>query len=160
MKTKSLILIVCIFLFGCNYESPVPSENDIPIKKELLGLWQFDPEFENAQLRISANGETEYLLTSPVDGDSFQARAYHVNIGGIDAVQLQFLGTEDAPLEENQYNLAVFEKQDNGIIVKFLNDYVINTSITSGEELKENILAQKDNKELFHIPVLRLTKIE
>ncbi len=160
MKSKSLILIICIFLLGCNYESPVPSKNDIPIDKELLGLWQFDPEFESAEIRISANGETEYLLTSPIDGDSFQAKVYHVKIGDIDALQVQFLGTEDLPLDENQYNLAVIEKQDNTLIVKFLNDYLISTSIKTGRELKEQILAHKDNKELFHIPVLRLTKIE
>ncbi len=160
MKTKSLILIVCIFLFGCNYESPVPFESDIPINKELLGLWQFEPEFENAKLRISANSETEYLLTSPLDGEKFHAKAYHVKIGDINALQLQFLGTEDMPLEEYNYNLAVVEKEDNTLTVKFLNDYVISTSIKTGGELKEHILAHKDNNELFHIPILKLTKIE
>ncbi len=160
MKTKLIVLIACIFLFGCNYESPVPSKNNIPINNELLGLWQFEPEFENVKLRISASSETEYLLTSPLDGDTFHARAYHVKIGDIDALQLQFLGTEDIPLEENQHNLAVVEKQDNTLIVKFLNDYVISTSIKTGRELKEQILAHKDNNELFYIPILKLTKIE
>ncbi len=159
MKKISLLLLIVSLLFaGCIYEYPASTKSAIPVHEDWLGTWQFGPEFENAEVTITKNTDTEYMLTFPIKDNEFHTKAWHIKIGNIDAMQLQFLGSEKAPLDHNQFNIVIAEKNGNKIKVRFINEYVINPSVKSSSELEKAILKNIDNDALFHNPTLELTK--
>ena len=62
LKYLSLLVICCLGLFGCPYESQVPiSKPNIPVDIRLLGKWTSKDEVYNSYT-VSKASETEYHI--------------------------------------------------------------------------------------------------
>lgn len=153
----SMMISAFVFLCGCEYSVPA-GKPGLPIDNALLGIWEnlpgkkdTDQKFRILVLKYS---DTEYLVNYFNDKDALYFRAYPVKIDDINAVQIQWIGTDKGALEEKdrKYHLISAVLKDNNLEIKVLNSSLISKDVTNQEELKNKILQNKNNPELFRDP--------
>lgn len=161
MKVVSLVLtVVTLALAGCLYDAPLVGENSIPIDSALLGVWEEvadDPdamvESPERMLILPFSG-TEYLVHYPVNDKGGYYRAYRFNLGGVDGVQLQFIGDPKGPVDdEDKFLVASYSiDADGNLVIKLLNDKLVEDELSGSEAIREAFLEHKDAKDLFTDP--------
>ena len=162
MKRITWVLFTGIFfLAACDYDVPLVAEHNIPIDHAILGTWEFIPDQtddDEYQLRILKFSETEYLVhDSEDDGGDLYFRAYAINLGGVSAVQLEFLGDDKKPVKsdgENRYLVASYKILDGMLEIRTLNSELVSAESADAESLRKVFLEHKENPELFNDPGL------
>lgn len=153
----SMMFSVFMFLCGCEYSVPA-GKPGLPLDNALTGIWEKVPDNEKDKGKIKIlvlkYSDTEYLVVYSNDTDALYFRAYPVKIGDMNAVQIQWIGTDKGPLEnkDRKYHIISANLKDNTLEIKILNNSLISKDIKSREELENKILQNIKNPELFRDP--------
>ena len=155
-RTVWTLFLGVLLLAACVYEAPLVVDHSIPIDQTILGTWEvISEEGDDEQLRILRFSETEYLVTDSGDGDELYFRAYAIEVGGISAVQLEFLGDDKRPVRgDNRYLVATYKMVDGSLEIRTLNTELVSDELTDSESLRAAFMEHKDNPELFNDPGL------
>lgn len=164
MKTTITILataLSALLLSGCEYDSPITTEHTIPVNSAILGIWEEIPEQGkdgNGELMtVLQYSETEYLIHHPSNTeDGIYYRGYLIQIRDIQCMQLEVIGTAKGPLgddEDDVFHVAAFQLNEGILEVSLLSTKVISKNLVTSDELKQAILGNIENKELFEEPV-------
>ncbi len=153
------LLTVSVLLLACQYDVPITTAHEIPINKTLIGNWQWVAEDEednsDAEMRIFRFSDTEYLIQYFEHKASLYFRGYQILIGGVSAVQLELLGSDDesvSPDDEDLFMVASYQMVDGELEVKTLNTNLINDELTDSESLRKAFIEHEDHPELFNDP--------
>lgn len=157
MKTAKWTLILTVLtLAACVYEAPLTTQHTLPIDQAVLGTWQTvsgDGSVEH--LRILRFSDTEYLVNHAESDDQLFFRAYTIEVGGVSAVQLEFLGDDTRPVRgKNRYLVATYRIVDEMLEVRTLNSDLVGEELSDSESLRAAFTAHKENPELFNDPGL------
>jgi len=152
-----LPLVYFVFIMGCTYEKPFAQPDNSLIDEKLLGHWKFSEENKNGskiEMLIMKYSDTEYLVKYITGDNPFYFRAYNVSIGDITAVQVQWIGLEKGILEDNnrKYNLLKYTLERDSLEIRFINDLLISKDIRSSSTLRNKVLENSKNPELFNTP--------
>ncbi|MGD9021155.1 MAG: hypothetical protein PVF46_05110 [Lysobacterales bacterium] len=156
-KPAWLALLGTLLVGACVYDVPFVTEHDIPIDQAILGTWEIvSEEDDDEQLRILRFSDTEYLVCDvDGEGDELYFRAYAIEVGGISAVQLEFLGDNKRPVRgDNRYLVASYRFVDGLLEVRTLNVELVDDELTDSESLRAAFMEHKENPELFNNPGL------
>jgi len=161
MRACSLTLIAALLLSaGCQYDSPLTEEHSLPIDPALLGVWEEisddgDPLEGMDRMVILKFSATEYLVHYPVKSDGEYYRAYPFNLGGVEGVQLEFLGSGSGPIEEGEedvYIVASYSLGNGELEIKILNEKLVDDELSGSAAIREAFLKNKDAEDLFTDP--------
>ena len=157
-KFSWMMLAVILFLAACEFDVPLVVEHDIPIDPNILGNWESVSEDEDEmQLRILKFSDTEYMIhDSDNNGDTY-FRAYAINVGGVSAVQIEFLGDDKRPVKSDagdRYMVASYKVVDGMLEMRFLNSELVDKELTDTESLRAAFIEHKENPGLFNDPGL------
>lgn len=159
---KKLLIAVVLplwLLSGCIYDVPLTVKTNIPIKKELLGLWEFEPAPEQKDeqkftMLVLGFNNNEYVIRYGEEADIVYLRAYHVKLDDlVSLIQIQCIGSQKAPLNSKDtsvYDLVKYKLEGDNLTIEILNPDVIDKNCKSSRELRKKILANKNNKKLFY----------
>ena len=163
MKRFSILAAVfTLILAACTYDAPITEEHSIPIDQALLGLWEPLPRDDQGpgdmeQLLVLKFSDTEYQIIN-IDGDSVTYfRGYAIEVEGVPAVQLEFLGDDDGPVDETaekRYSVASYQLVNGELEVSFLNTDLVDEDLETSEAIRQAFVAHKDDKDLFTNPVM------
>lgn len=158
MKTVWVFVVSVLLLAACEYKAPLTTEHRIPIDPQVLGLWQIIPE-ENENddtfIRIFKFSDTEYTLQYHEHGGDFYFRAYAINIGGVSAVQLELVGTDDGPVkanEDDRYHVVAYHLENQILKISSLNSELVDDELPDSESLRKAFIQHKENPGLFNDP--------
>jgi hypothetical protein len=156
-RAASWLIILGLFISGCIYKVPFVAEHTIPIDPAVLGLWEFNERGEKPdRMMVLKFSDTEYLVHYPfsVEDGGMYFRAYPIKLGGITAIQIQWIGTAEGDVanEERKYQLIAYTLINGELEIRPLNNDLVNKDLTTSEELRQAFLKNKDNKELFYNP--------
>lgn len=149
---KGMCLFVILLLCGCIYEVPVVEEAVIPVDPALTGTWQEIPDegklADSAdRMVVLAFSANEYIVAfSPTD-DAIYYRAYLIKVDDLMLVQLKML--ELAGDKKKSYLVCRYAVQDGILTVETLNADVVSDDIKDSAALRETLLANRDNPDLF-----------
>jgi len=156
---KTIRLVVCwlfaLLLCSCVYEVPLDEEAAIPLDPALTGLWQEipaegKPEDPDDRLVILPFSKTEYVaVVSPDDGGLY-FRAYPVHLGGMELIQLEWLGVDKE--EDEPYHVCRYSLKDEILTVEVLNEDVISSDLKDAVALRKALLENCRNLDLFGKP--------
>ena len=155
----SMMFSAFMFLCGCEYSVPA-GKPGLPLDNALMGIWEKIPDNEKDKEKIKIlvlkYSDTEYLAVYSNDTDTLYFRGYPIKIGNINAVQIQWIGTNKGPLEDKdrKYHIISANLKDNTLEIKILNNSLISKDIKNQEELENKILQNKNNSNLFRDPGL------
>jgi hypothetical protein len=151
--------IRAILLAGCIYEAPLVKEDTIPVKPELIGVWESVPKEGSKNNKperflILKFSETEYLIRNPLEGNGICYRAYQIELGGKSCVQLKAIGSDGGSADwkddtPRPYMVASFEVNDDKLVMRWLNQKFVGDDLNTTEALQEAFLKHKDEEELF-----------
>jgi hypothetical protein len=128
----------------------VTTDHTIQIDPAVLGVWQDEDGESMLLLKYS---DTEYLIEYPTGAKAVFYRGYPVKVGDLSCVQIQELGTADGPEENAEpYDVMSYRFVKDDLEVRSLNSDVVSKDAKSSDELRESILKNKANPELFHEP--------
>ena len=159
MRKIIFFILLSLVLIGCDYDVPLTSTSHIPIKNELLGLWEFDPDAnknynEKFSMLVLKFSDTEYLIRYGKGKDAIFLRAYHLQLDELpDVLQIQairFSNEDVAPEDRRVYNIVRYRLKNGVLGIKLLNTEIVGKDCENSEELKGRILSNKSNKELFN----------
>ncbi len=155
-KTGWTLLLGAFFLAACVYEVPFTTQHNIPIDQAVLGTWEIVSEEGSVeQLRILRFSDTEYLVSDVNGDDELYFRAYAIEVGGVSAVQLEFLGDDKRPVRgDDRYLVATYSFVDGLLEVRTLNSDLVDDELTDSESLRAAFIKHKENPELFNDPGL------
>ncbi|MBL7017145.1 MAG: hypothetical protein ISR84_06265 [Kiritimatiellales bacterium] len=145
-------LVVALLLCGCVYDGPLVEDAVVPVDPALTGLWQEIPKEGEAEdpdekLLILPFSKTEYVaVVSPGDGGLY-FRAYPVHLEGMELIQLEWLGVDKD--EDEPYHVCRYSLKDGVLTVEMLNDDVISSDLKDAAALREALLANLRNPDLF-----------
>ena len=162
MKPFAWLAVAAILVAGCDYESPLCTEADIPIDPALLGAWEAITEADEAAperdelLMIVRLSPHEYLVH---DRGGQYYRGCLVDVAGHRCFQLQDLGSglEATPATAG-YLLGRCVVEGETLTVSLLNDkHVPSRRLKTSGEIRAAILANRDAPDLFET-VVRLRR--
>lgn len=147
-------MISALVAGGCNYEFPVQEKPDIPVDKNLLGLWEIitkDKDKAGQKMLVLKFSEKEYLIRYYKGKEAMYFRGYLVKIGKTVFFQDQYLGDAEKPArqKDRKYSLVKYSLKDNILEIAFLNPEAIPEKVSNGEELKKAIETNINRKGLF-----------
>jgi len=161
MKKLITFLFLLLFLTGCEYKVPLTPDAEIPIKDELLGLWEFVPTEENPEeltMLVLKQNPTEYVVRYGKEKDGIYLRAYHVRLDDLSLlIQIECIGLQNEPVDIKDtsiYHLLRYKLKGRNLELKILNSDIIDTNCKTSLRLKEKILANKENSQLFVNPAI------
>jgi hypothetical protein len=168
-----LLSLCSLMLAGCIYDVPLEPTAKLPVDKTLAGLWETMPEPTSKppasadrkppeRMRIIQFSDTEYLVHYPACEDGFYFKAHAIRVGGIDCVQIQWLGTaEDGTnATKEQFHVTRHTLKDGILEIMTLNEKLIpRKSAPTTEKLRECFIANKDKPDLFKDPI-RFRRVE
>lgn len=176
MKKIHMLLFAFFFsLTACVYDAPLSSDHSIPIDQSILGSWnilaetnQIDEAARNIAegnttvdsktgVRIYKFSDTEYSVHYYEDNNDFYFRAYTIDIGGVSAVQLELIGTNEEAVagdEDGRYHVASYRMVDGLLEIRTLNSDLVSDDLLDSESLQKAFMTHKDNPELFNDPGL------
>ena len=153
---RSLIVcLACLLICGCVYDAPLVEDAVVPVNPALTGLWQEipaegKPEDPDERLVILPFSKTEYVaVVSPDDGGLY-FRAYPVHLGGMELIQLEWLGVDKE--EDEPYHVCRYSLKDEILTVEVLNEDVISSDLEDAAALREALLENCRNPDLFEEP--------
>ena len=162
MKFIMMMFATIIFmLVGCQYESPLTKELNIAIDPAVLGVWEpiqdkNDKPQQDERMIILKYSDTEYLIHYPPGAnDEAYYRGYPIRIGGLSCVQLQIIGTDDGPLQNDEKDLflvASYRLTGGKLEIKTLNTDLVDKDLKTTDGLRKAFLKHEDNKDLFKDP--------
>ncbi len=155
-----LLVTAALLIAGCQYESPLTEEHTIAIDASALGLWEIIPEEgEKAdpdyQMIILKYSDTEYLVHYPIGNDGLYYRAYPIKIGKSSYIQIEIIGTEDGPYDEDKkeiYHVISYTLENGELEIKSLNTDLVDDDLKDMKALRTAFLKNQDNKDLFTDP--------
>ncbi len=162
MKPFALVVVTAILIAGCDYESPLTTEANVPIDPALLGAWEVieepgeaPPPGENllVMLRLSP---TEYLVH---DKDGNYYRGCLVDVGGQRCFQLQDLGNGvDTSAATAGYLLGTCVPDGDTLTVSLLNEELVPPrTLKATADIRAAVMRHRDAPDLFE-PVARLRR--
>jgi len=161
MKRLALLCVCLALLFaGCVYEAPLTTQHAIAVDPALFGYWELVPEpgdksDQRERVLVLRYSDTEYMLGYESGESMTYFRAYPVNIAGIASVQLEFIGTNDGPVEpreKNRFHVAMYRLTGDKLEVTVLNTDLVKVALTTTDSLQSAFLANTKNEALFHNP--------
>ena len=162
-KVTWMVFLAIFFLAACEYDVPFTTEHNIAVNAEILGTWEAASleDDEEGKLRIFRFSDTEYLVHDADDDMYF--RAYEIEVGGIPAVQLEFLGDDSKPVapgSENRYLVASYKFVNEYLEIRILNSELVEADLPDAEALRAAFIEHKENPGLWGDPGLfrRTTK--
>jgi hypothetical protein len=158
--TLMSLTVTALLVVSCEYESPLTKEHNTPVDSSILGLWIEDQDpgeqpGSDERMMVLKYSDTEYLIHYPTGKDGIYYRGYPIKIGGISCVQLEIVGTEDGPLDNNEkdlFHVASYEFKQGLLEVKLLNTDLVDDDLKDAGALRKAFLENIDNKELFEDP--------
>jgi len=163
VRDVCLWFIPALFLLSsCDFKVPLTSKHSIGIDQAVLGSWELiaekgqeaDPS-GTVTIKVYQFSETEYLIHYFEAGSSYYFRGYPINIEGVEAVQLDLLGSDEelvAKDDEDRFHVASYEWLNGQLVIRTLNSEVVDDDISDSESLRKAFLANKDNPDLFQDP--------
>ena len=153
IRTVSMLL-AGILLAGCDYTVPLQETPRYEIVPELVGLWQRprDAKEQADSLLVLPLTRREYLVSFPAGTPKAMfARAMFCRVDELRLVQLEWLGTGEAQLPEDNkvFQYASYELDKNRIVIRLLNTEVVGGKHPSAAALADAIKANKDHPGLF-----------
>jgi len=154
MKTLMCLFAISL-LCGCVYEVPLVEKAVIPVDPVLTGTWQEIPDEgdladPDARMVVLAFSTNEYIVVcSPAEDAAFY-RAYLVQVDDFHLMQLEGLGID--PSESKNYIVCRYSVKDGVLTFKTLNEAVISDEIKDSAALREALLVNRDNPDLFDSP--------
>lgn len=150
---KRLIALLSILLLcGCVYEVPLIEEATLPVDSAVNGSWQkipeegksTDPDDRMVILPFSAK---EYMVAVSPSDDAMYYRAYRIQVGDLHLMQLEILTLE--PTDPDRYVVCRYALKNDVLMVETLNEKVVSDDIKDSSVLREALLANRDNPDLF-----------
>jgi hypothetical protein len=158
MKLRYTLPTALLLLSACVYDVPLSDERIIAVEPALLGLWEALPE-EGAetgsgpeQLRVFQFSNTEYMVQHTDEGSSLYFRAWTIEVGGVRAMQMQWIGDQDEPVGEDKpgrYMVLSYNLGDQGLEVKGLNTEIIPEDTADTRTMQEAFIANRDREDLW-----------
>jgi hypothetical protein len=159
MKRAALaVLVLTLFIAGCDYLAPLSAEHNIAIDPAVIGLWEEVPEGDkppdpNDRMLILKYSDTEYLVHYPVRKDEAYYRAYPIKVDGISCVQVQQIGTAQGDFKEDKkYDVVTYSIFKDEMEIKVLNTDLVGQDLRDSAALRQAFLKNKDKKNLFTNP--------
>lgn len=154
------ILVAVILTAGCVHHTPLSTDHTIAIDPEFLGLWELIPAEAKGDpaedmMVILKWSETEYVAQVPMGEKGDFYRAYPVEIGGMQVIQAQSLGSAWGEIHEGDrvvYPIISYRIVEGILAISTLNTQVVDEHITDAEALREAILANINRQDLFEPP--------
>lgn len=162
MKYKVLFIVALAFsvFAGCEYESPLTNEHNIPVDSEVLGLWETvqdnsETAGSSEKMLVLKYSDTEYLVHYPIGDEAFYFRGYPIKIGNISCVQVQLIGDANGDIkkEERKYQVVSYELSNGELEIKTLNTDLVNKDLKESNKLRKAFMKNRGNSELFQNPV-------
>jgi len=151
---KSLIVLACALLIGCDYTVPLVTKPKLEIDQSMLGVWQTaNDNRQTDQLLVLPLDKHEYLVAYPAGAkDAMYARACLCRTAGMTLVQLKWFGSAqgDLPEDNRVYQFATYSVKADKLTVRMLNTDVVRKDLASTKELAGAIAKNKDNPNLFN----------
>ncbi len=93
----------------------------------------------------------EYLVVYRTDNQGLYFRGYPVEFDGENYVQLQFIGTAEKVIadENRKYDVLRYDVEGSTMTVSLLNDDVVGRDMETGEALRAAFRQQAGNEKLF-----------
>lgn len=156
---SKILIAVFILLAGCEYEAPLTTDHSVAIDPAVLGVWVPDdgeaPKLDE-RLMILKYSDTEYLIHYPPSGnDETYYRGYPIKIGSMSCVQVQVIGTEVGPPEQDSKKLFYvlwYQLTDGQLEIRKLNTDLVDDDLKTTDELRKVFLKNSKNKDLFTDP--------
>lgn len=158
-KPLVTLLLLALVFCGCEYNVPLVDEATVAIDPTLVGVWEpvreQDEEAKSEEkLVILSFSKTEYMIIHPTGKDEMYFRVYPVTIDGLKLVQLQWLGYQQHALKgtEKPYQLCRYRLDQDILTIQVLNGKVLDREAETSEALRQSLLENKSNPELFQDP--------
>jgi len=154
MKTM-MSLVAILLLCSCVYEVTLVEQAVIPVDPALTGIWQETTEEGTAEdpddrMVLLPFSKTEYVAILSPGHDALYFRAYPICVEGLELLQLEWIQAN--PDGHERYLVCRYAVQDGVLTVETLNDDVISDDIKDSAALREALLANRDNPDLFDSP--------
>lgn len=150
-----LAAVTGLFLGSCIFKVPFVEEATVKIDLGLLGAWEekVGEGEKSHRMVVLPFSEKEYLIHYPAAEDGIYYRAYLIEMGGKQYVQLQALGTHAGLPEKlkTPYTLARCSQLDGSLELQMIKNKVIDANIDSSTLLRESFQTHKE-EELFDEP--------
>ena len=158
MRTISILFICVLLLSACKYKTPITTEHDIPVDQHVLGSWKIVPaenQDNQSGILIFRFSDTEYSVHYHEDGGNLYFRAYAINIDGVAAVQLEFIGSDDGPAGEDateRFHVISYQLENDQLKISTLNTELVDDKLDDSESLRKALIKHKENPDLFNEP--------
>ncbi len=169
MKRVVMLVLVALFLVGCEYESPLTKEHSISVDSAVLGLWEYVPEKgedsdQNLRMLILKYSGTEYLIQNFAGNGGegwIYYRGYPIKIGNVPCVQIEGIGNVHMSLDKEMtlekidwpiFAVVSYALANGELEIKFLNMDLVDNELKDSEALRKSFLKHKGNKDLFTDP--------
>lgn len=149
---KLLLVFVCGMLAGCDYTVPLVKNPALPIDPTVVGLWQRTDAGQSETLLVLPLGKNEYMISYPAQSkDAMFARGCRCQAGRLDLVQLEWFGTAQGTIAENNkvFQFAAYTVTGSSLSVKLLNPDVVKRDAASSEALVQSIADNAGKTNLF-----------
>ena len=151
------LTVVPLLIVGCEYESPLTEEHNIPVDSSIQGLWVAVPdpgEKQDSETRmlVLKYSDTEYLIQYP---DGIYYRGYPIEIGGVSCIQLEIIGNENGQPDhekKNLFHVAKYEFKQGFLDVRLINTDIVKNDLKKADSLRKAFLENIGHKELFEEP--------
>ena len=147
-----------LLLATCQYQVPITTDHHIPIDHLVLGSWKIVPakdQDNDSAILIFKFSETEYSVQYHEDNGELYFRAYAINVDGIDAVQLELIGSDDGPVRadnQDRYHVISYKLENDLLKISTLNTELVDDELMDSESLKKAFIEHKENPGLFNDP--------
>jgi hypothetical protein len=147
-----------LLLAGCEYDTPLVSDAEIPVDSSLVGLWEpLDEEGApdpSKRMMILQFSETEYMVHYPAGVDGIYYRAYPVRLGETSCVQIEVIGTGEGPIsrsDADRYHVVAYQLEDGEWTVRTLNSDLVSDELPI-DGMQKAFLQHQSHPELFTGP--------
>ena len=158
MKTIWVSVLSVLLLAACEYKAPITTEHKIPIDPLVLGAWKIVPaenQDNNSSVLIFRFSDTEYSVHYHESSGDLYFRAYGINIDGVGAAQLELIGSDDGPVDEDEqdrYQVVSYELENDLLKISTLNSEWVDDELPDSESLRKAFIEHKENPGLFNDP--------
>lgn len=154
--TKCIGLIVLFSLTGCIYDVPLVEEAEIAVDPSLVARWEPLPGEDGTDgsemLVILPFSETEYICVLEGDDDAMYFRAYPILLDDMTLIQLEWLLPDKNKGEISPYHICRVTLTDDILSVEYINEDVVSSDIKDSASLRDAVLANRENPDLFESP--------
>lgn len=149
---SGMVLVLCIFLCGCPYESefPLAAPETSLIDRDLIGNWQFSESKgkEKETFTIYSFNDHEFIFISVEEDKKIVAyRAYSTPIEGEKFLNVREI--DQAP-DRKPWHIVRYSVNKNQLVLQIVEDTLMkNEKIQTSQDLSECIRKHLKNKKLY-----------